>query len=169
MNRRDALILGAIGAAALGAGALVGALGVQSTSGAAALLSASFRDLEGRVRRLSEWQGRATLFNFWASWCAPCRDEMPLLDKAIWKYPIHVVGIGIDSDSNVREFAAKSGVRYQILVAGTEAIALMKALGNPSGGLPFTVALDRAGRIAGRKLGAFSVPELEGMAASLVG
>lgn len=169
MNRRDALILGAVGAVALGAGALVGALGVQSTSGAAALLSASFPDLHGRSRRLSEWQGRATFFNFWATWCAPCREEMPLLDAVIKKYPISVVGIGIDSASNIIEFAAKVGVRYEMLSAGTEAITLMKTLGNPSGGLPFTVALDRAGRVAGRKLGAFSAQELDTMAAVLVG
>ena len=169
MNRREALVLGAAGAVALAAGAVVGTLGIQSASGAAKLLSASFPDLEGRQRRLSEWQGRVTLFNFWATWCAPCREEMPLLDAAIRRYRISVVGIGIDQGSKIREFASNVGVRYDMLVADATAIPLMRALGNPSGALPFTVVLDRAGRIAGRKLGAFSSPELERIVNPLLG
>lgn len=169
MKRREALILGAAGAAALAAGAVVGTLGIQSASGAAKLLSASFPDLDGRPRRLSEWQGRVTLFNFWATWCAPCREEMPLLDAAGRRFGISVVGIGIDSAAKIRQFVANVGVRYQMLVADLTVIPLMKALGNPSGGLPFTVVLDRAGRIAGRKLGILSSRELEGIVTPLLG
>lgn len=161
MQRRDALILGGAGAAALAAGALVGALAIQSASGAGKLLSASFPDLSGRVRRLSEWQGRVTLFNFWATWCAPCREEMPLLDATASKFGLSVVGIGIDSADKIAEFAAKIGVRYEILVATSSAVQLMKDLGNPGGGLPFSLLLDRAGRIAARKLGALNRAKLE--------
>lgn len=142
---------------------MVGAMLTQSASGAAKLLSASFPDLSGRVRRLSEWQGRVALFNFWATWCAPCREEMPLLDAAGRKFGIPVVGIGIDQVDKIRQFAANVSVRYEVLVAGQEGIQLMRDLGNPAGGLPFTLALDRRGRIAGRKLGALSEAELEGM------
>ena len=163
MRRRDALILAGAGAAALAAGAIVGVLATQSTSGAARLLSASFPDLSGRQRRLSEWQGRVALFNFWATWCAPCREEMPLLDAAGRRFGISVVGIGIDSDVKIREFAANTGVRYEMLVSGPEAVALMRDLGNGAGGLPFSVFLDRNGRIAHRKLGALSGPELQGI------
>jgi len=168
MRRREALLLGAVGAGALAAGALVGALGVQSSSGAARLLSTSFADLSGRTRRLSEWQGRVTLFNFWATWCAPCREEMPLLDALIRKHGFSGVGIGIDTAVKIREFSANVGVKYEMLVAGPEAIPLMKELGNSAGGLPFSVLLDRQGRLAGRKLGAFSGPELEGMVTPLL-
>ena len=168
MQRREALILGAVGAGALAAGALVGALGIQSVSGAGKLLSASFPDLSGRMRRLSEWQGRVALFNFWATWCAPCRDEMPLLDAASAKFGVSVVGIGIDSADKIREFVAKIGVRYETLVAGAAAIELMKGLGNSPGGLPFTLVLDRAGRIAARKLGPLEGAELEGILTPLL-
>ena len=161
MQRREALILGAAGAAALAAGALAGALAIQSRSGAGKLLSASYPDLSGRLRRLSEWQGRVTLFNFWATWCAPCRDEMPLLDAAVSQFGISVVGIGIDPADKIREFAVKVGVRYELLVATPEAIPLMKDLGNSQGGLPFSLVLDRAGRIAARKLGPMERAELE--------
>ena len=168
MNRREALVLAATGGAALAAGALVGALGIQSSSGAGKLLSASYPDLSGRSRRLSEWQGRVTLFNFWATWCAPCREEMPLLDAISGKSGAQVVGIGIDSAEKIREFAANVVVRYEMLVADASAIQLMKEIGNPTGGLPFSVLLDRQGRVAHRKLGAFSRAELEGILAPLV-
>jgi thiol-disulfide isomerase/thioredoxin len=168
MKRRDALILGATGTAALALGALVGALGIQSTSGAGKLLSSSFPDLAGRPRRLIEWQGRVVLFNFWATWCAPCREEMPFLDAMARKYAIPVVGIGIDSASKVREFAANYRIRYEMLVAGTEAIQLMKETGNPTGGLPFSLLLDRSGRIVSRKLGPLDQRELEGIVTQLL-
>jgi thiol-disulfide isomerase/thioredoxin len=168
MQRREVLVLGATAAAALAAGGIVGALAIQSASGAAKLLSASFSDLSGRPRRLSEWQGRVVLFNFWATWCAPCREEMPLLDAAARKYGFSAVGIGIDSAAKIREFAANYGIRYEMLVAGTEAIQLMKDLGNAPGGLPFTLILDRQGRLARRKLGPLSGPELEGIVTSLL-
>jgi len=168
MDRREVLLLSAVGATALTAGALVGAFGIQSSSGATRLLSASFPDLSGRPRRLSEWQGRVTLFNFWATWCAPCREEMPLLGASAQKLGFSVVGIGIDSADKILQFAANFGVRYELLVAGPEAIALMKALGNTSGGLPFSVFLDRRGGVALRKLGPLSGPELEGIVVPLL-
>ena len=168
MQRREAVIVAAAGAAALAAGAFVGALGIQSASGAGKLLSASFPDLSGRPRRLSEWQGRVALFNFWATWCVPCSEEMPVLDAATRRFGVSVVGIGIDQAAKIREFAANIVVRYEMLVADASALELMKALGNGSGGLPFTVVLDRSGRIAARKLGAFSRAELEGVVAPLL-
>jgi thiol-disulfide isomerase/thioredoxin len=168
MRRRELLVLGGAGAAALVAGGIVGALAIQSASGAGKLLSASFSDLSGRPRRLSEWQGGVVLFNFWATWCAPCREEMPLLDAATRKYQFSAVGIGIDSASKISEFAAKYGIRYQMLVASGEAIQLMKDLGNPSGGLPFSLVLDRRGRVAHRKLGPLAEAELQGVMTPLL-
>ena len=79
-----------------------------------------------------------------------------------------VVGIGIDSGDKIREYVAKFDVRYDILVAGPETIGLMKQLGNPAGGLPFSVLLDRQGRIAGRKLGPYRGGELEGVVEPLL-
>jgi thiol-disulfide isomerase/thioredoxin len=168
MQRRELLVLGGAGAAALVVGGIVGALAIQSASGAGKLLSASFRDLSGRSRRLSEWQGRVVLFNFWATWCAPCREEMPLLDAATRKYGFSVVGIGIDPASKIVEFAAKYGIRYEMLVSDGDGIQLMKNLGNPSGGLPFSLLLDRRGRVAHRKLGPLSEAELAGIVSPLL-
>jgi len=170
-GRREALILGAIGAAAAGAGLLAGALALQSRSGAAALLSATFPDLSGRSRRLAEWQGRILVCNFWATWCAPCLEEMPMLAQL---HEIHApkgvefVGISIDSAAKISEFIKKHPVGYPVLVAGIEAIDLMRALGNSAGSLPFTVVLDRPGNLGYRHLGILSRQELEGVLAGLL-
>src|SRR5438876_10270707 len=79
LARREALILGAIGAGAAVAGALLGALALQAQSGAADLLAAPFRDLSGARRTLREWRGRVVLCKFLATWWAPCRGEIPKL------------------------------------------------------------------------------------------
>lgn len=170
--RRKALALVGVAAAAAAGGALVGALLVQSRSGAARLLSASFVDLDGRARRLLEWRGRALVCNFWATWCAPCREEVPLFVAAKQQYadkPLEIVGIGIDHAAKLRDFAANYRVNYPILVAGSEAIEIMRELGNKAAALPYTVLLDRSGGVVGQRLGAFRKEELAGVLAALVG
>lgn len=170
-GRRDALILGAVGLGAAAVGGVVGALALQSGSGAAALLGSRFADLSGRPRRLLEWQDRPLLVNFWATWCAPCREEMPLLDAAQRQYAakgLQVVGIAIDNAENVGKFAHTVQVGYPTWLADTAAIELMRDLGNPGGGLPFTVLIDRSGRLKGRKLGAYTGPELTAALNSLL-
>jgi thiol-disulfide isomerase/thioredoxin len=170
-GRREALILGAVGAAAAGAGLLAGALALQSGSGAAALLAAAFPDLAGRPRRLIEWRGRILVCNFWATWCAPCREEMPILAEVRQNHAskgVEFVGIGIDTAAKIAQFSKEVPVGYPLLVAGAEAVELMRGLGNLAGGLPFTVVLDRSGTLAHRRLGALSRAELEGVLASML-
>jgi thiol-disulfide isomerase/thioredoxin len=170
-GRRDALILGAVGLGAAAIGGVVGALGWQARSGAADLLASSFPDVSGRPQRLVQWQGRALLCNFWATWCAPCREEMPLLDAAARQYHtsgLQVAGIAVDQTANVAQFLENTRISYPILVAGAAGVELMRRLGNSAGGLPFTVLLDRHGRLAGHKLGAYDPQELEGALAGLL-
>lgn len=170
-GRREFLILGGVAACAALAGSLVGVLALQSRSGAAELLASSFPDLAGQTRRLTEWQGKALVANFWASWCAPCREEIPLLNAAQQQYGpsgLQIVGIGIDNAANMHQFAQTVPIAYPVLIADATAIDLMRKLGNPAGGLPFTVLLDRRGRLAGRKLGAYSEPELQSALAELL-
>jgi thiol-disulfide isomerase/thioredoxin len=171
-GRRRALALGGVAAAAAVGGAFVGALVVQSGSGAARLLSASFLDLEGRTRRLREWRGQVLVCNFWATWCTPCREEVPLLVAAKQHYVakgLEIIGIGIDHASKIRDFAANYSVNYPMLVAGSETIEIMRDLGNKAAALPYTVLLDRSGQLAGQRLGAFHKEELAHVLMGLLG
>jgi thiol-disulfide isomerase/thioredoxin len=172
IRRREALILGAVGAAAAAAGGFAGVLALQSRSGAADLLAARFTDLEGQPRRLLEWRGRALLCNFWATWCEPCREEVPLLVAAKQKSDpnrVEIVGIGIDSASKIREFSSIYKINYPLFVADAGAISLLRVLGNKGGGLPYTVALDRSGALVDTRLGALKEDELRKILASLLG
>lgn len=170
-SRRDLLILGGVAAGAALIGGITGALVLQSRSGAALLLAARYPDLSGQSRGLTEWHGKALLVNFWASWCAPCREEIPLLNAAQQQHAsagLQVVGIGVDKAANIGEFTKVVKIGYPVLVAEAGGIELMRELGNGAGGLPFTVLLDRQGRVVGRKLGAYSRPELESALAGLL-
>src|SRR5918999_6034968 len=105
-SRRDTLILASVGVGAAASGGLAGVFALQSTSGAAELLAARFTDLNGRPRRLLEWHGIGLLCNFWATWCAPCREEIPLLVAAKQQLSpdgVEIVGIGLDSAAKIRE------------------------------------------------------------------
>jgi thiol-disulfide isomerase/thioredoxin len=170
-RRRDFLILGGVAAGAALVGGVTGALVMQSRSGAAELLAARYPDLSGQTRRLAEWRGKALLVNFWASWCAPCREEIPLFNAAQQQHAsagLQVLGIGVDKAQNVVEFTKNVAIHYPVLVADAAGIPLMRELGNTAGGLPFTVLLDRQGRLSGRKLGAYSGPELQSAVAGLL-
>ncbi len=164
LARREVLILGAIGAGAAVAGGLVGALALQAQSGAADLLAAPFRDLSGAKRTLREWRGRVVVCNFWATWCAPCREEIPMLvavREVFAAKGAEIVGIGIDQAAKVAEFAETYRIPYPVLIAGAHAIELMRRLGNGLGGLPYTVVVDRVGAITHRRLGALARAEVE--------
>ena len=164
LRRRDALILGGAGIAAAAAGLVVGPLVLQSRSGAAELLSARFPDLSGRQRSVGEWSGRILVCNFWATWCPPCVEEIPLFVATRARFAakgVEFVGIAVDNAENVRRFLNRVQVTYPLLISGAAGLELVRRLGNPSGGLPYTVVLDRAGSVAETRLGAYEPPELE--------
>src|SRR5207247_10862795 len=119
LARREALILGAIGAGAAVAGALLGALALQAQSGAADLLAAPFRDLSGARRTLREWRGRVVLCNFWATWGAPRPEEIPMLGAVRGGFAAQgaeIVGIRREQAANVEEFGRNYGVHYPRLI-----------------------------------------------------
>lgn len=126
-----------------------------------ALYEATLPDLTGRPVALKRLLGRPVVANFWATWCAPCVEEMPHLDALSKSFSnIQFVGIGIDTASNISQFVTKIPVSYPLYVAGHAGIALVRELGNAAGGLPFTVLLDAEGRIFDSILGQVSPEDL---------
>ncbi|MGE5088668.1 MAG: TlpA disulfide reductase family protein [Candidatus Levyibacteriota bacterium] len=166
MKRRTVLVGGAAAAlAALAAGVAV----FRSTDTAdrrdgAALLAVELPDLDGRTQALSQWRGKVMVVNFWATWCAPCREEMPqfvAVQTARGTKDVQFVGIAVDQAEKVREFAKQIGLNYPALIGGFGAIELSKSLGNSLSALPFTVVLDRRGRVAERHLGPVARAQLD--------
>jgi thiol-disulfide isomerase/thioredoxin len=112
---------------------------------------------------LAALRGRPLVLNFWATWCAPCVEEMPMLDRfqrehraAGWQ----VLGLAVDSAAPVREFLAKHPVDFTIGLAGLQGVALSRSLGNSRGALPFSVIFDAHGEVLARKLGVLNQDEL---------
>ena len=170
--RRDLLALGAVGLAAAAAGAFLGPLALRSTSAAGRLLAASFPDAAGRPHALKDWVGKPVAFNFWATWCAPCLEEVPLLVDFYGKFRpkgIELVGICSDQVVKMLEFAKTYRITYPLLVADGAVFELLRDLGNRGGALPYTVVLDRSGAIAHTRLGALKPGELDAVMVPMMG
>jgi thiol-disulfide isomerase/thioredoxin len=127
------------------------------------LFGISFENAQGESIPLSKYRGKPLVINFWATWCPPCVEEMPELNE--WHIAdgnsVSIVGIGIDSPSNVREFVAKNKISYDLLVAGMGGTELSRLLGNSTGALPFTIVISPKETIALKVLGRFSLPALK--------
>jgi thiol-disulfide isomerase/thioredoxin len=120
------------------------------------LFAQSLPDLTGKIQPLSQWKGKTLVINFWATWCAPCIEEMPdlsLLNKQASAHNFQILGISVDSVDKVHEFAAKYKISYPLYIAGMEGSDLSRQMGNSKGGLPFTVILGADGQVKKSYLG----------------
>ena len=120
-------------------------------------------DLQGRERHSSQWAGKLLVLNFWATWCPPCRKETPefvALQKE-FANKVQFVGIAIDDEQPVREFADTFAVNYPLLLGDVGAVALSKQLGNRYEGLPFTVVAEPGGNVVLRHTGGLERDQLE--------
>lgn len=149
MDRRR--FLGGLGFAAF---ALGGTAAQAFSLSSSPVFGRSFEDLHGAPVKLSRYLGRPLLMNFWASWCAPCVREMPMLESLHRDRPeLAVLGLAIDTGPNVQRFLRKVRVSYDLLLGGVDGIPVMRELGNKGGGLPFTAFFDSRGRPQGVVLG----------------
>ncbi len=173
MNKKTSLFI-AIALLSSAVGIYVGTRVLAPTMPAdpavARLMQARLPDAENQLHQLSDWKGKVLLVNFWAPWCPPCVAEMPELvelQKEMAQKNLQIVGVGIDSPSNIKQFSEKHHISFPLLIAGMQGTELSRELGNQAGGLPFTVLLDAAGQVRRTYLGKLNMDQLRSDLAAL--
>jgi len=129
-----------------------------------ALLAVRLTDVKGESHTLESWRGRVLVINFWATWCAPCREEIPEFVRMQERYRaqgLQFIGIAFDQPEKVSEFAREFDINYPLLIGGLDTMALMRETGNRIGVLPFTLVMDRQGNVTSRHPGGLKEAKLE--------
>ncbi len=128
------------------------------------LLLKPLKTLDGKAQSLAQWRGKVLVVNLWATWCEPCRQEIPALMRLSKKYSsknVQFVGIGIDQVDKIAEYASSMGIDYTLLVGGAESLAVSAKLGNHAGVLPYTVVVGGDGALAYTHAGAVTEAAME--------
>lgn len=170
MDRRNLLYISAAAAAGL---AGVGAAWFkyepqklttgQTTAVQDSLWAMSFDTPDGQPQPMSSFRGKPLLLNFWATWCPPCVEELPLLDAFYQEQKAkgwQVLGLAVDQPSAVRKWLQAKPLSFAVGMAGFSGTELSKSMGNLSGGLPFTVVFGASGALLHRKTGKVSREDL---------
>jgi len=126
-----------------------------------------FAGLDGQEVTLAPWRGQPLLVNFWATWCPPCVKELPEINQFYkeakgkgWQ----VLALAVDQADPVKAFLQKTPLDFAVALAGPEGLSLVRELGNPAGGLPFSVIFDETGEISWRRTGVTRLEELRQLA-----
>ena len=123
----------------------------------------------GEPVALDRFRGKPLLVNFWATWCPPCVEELPLLNRFYSENAAkswQVLGIAIDQPSAVRKFLQKMPLDFPVVMGGLEGTEISRSMGNLGGSLPFTAVLDGGGKVVHRKIGALGADELQALVAA---
>lgn len=128
-------------------------------------------DLAGKPHSLGDWRGKLVLLNFWATWCPPCRSEIPGFVRLQRRYGdagLQIVGISVDNPEAVARFWQEMKINYPLLLADDSVYDLMAAYGNKEAGLPYSVIIRPDGQIAATRLGAYREKDLDALLAPLL-
>ena len=142
----------------------------ESTRASEQLLALTLADASAVSHPLSQLRGKLLVVNFWATWCPPCREEMPGFSRLNTKFAsksVQFVGIAIDHADKVKEYSLQTPTSYPLLVGSPGLMTIMSGLGNTSGGLPFTVIIGRDGTLRQTRLGLWKESALEDILADL--
>lgn len=133
-------------------------------TGAAAVFATSLPDITGKEQAISQWHGKVLVVNFWATWCAPCQEEIPEfieMQETYGNQGLLFLGIAIDREEMVIAFSEDFGINYPVLIEKPGAASLLEATGNPQAALPYTLVIDREGEIVETYLGRVNQQKLE--------
>lgn len=140
-------------------------------SAASALFALDLPDLQGRKQSLRQWRGKVLVVNFWATWCAPCREEIPIFVKMQDLFAsngVQFVGISIDQADKTLEFATTFKINYPTLIGTFDTVEVSRQAGNNRRVLPYTLFVNRAGEIIAAERGGITEDKLQSLLKSLL-
>ncbi len=135
-----------------------------SKQGAEKILGVTMSDIHGEQQTISQWQGNVLVINFWATWCAPCREEIPEFMELHDEYSdqgLFFVGIAIDRKEKVIAYSNEFAINYPVLIGNSTVMTLAEETGNPQSALPYTIVINRDGEIVNTFLGRLHKEKLE--------
>jgi thiol-disulfide isomerase/thioredoxin len=135
------------------------------------VLASPLADVAGGTREIGQWRGGVIVINYWATWCAPCREEIPVFVRMQERYGsrgLQFVGIAFDQPDKVAAFASEFRINYPLLIAGLETLEQLRQAGNRAGVLPYTLVIDRKGNLVSREPGGIKEARLESLVKPLL-
>lgn len=170
-KKRRTFVMGGVAVAAAAVGAGVAQWRFRDGTGGAEKVetldvnfwSGLFDRPDGGRLDFASLRGKPLLVNFWATWCPPCVEELPMIDRFFVEQAANgwqVVGLAVDHAAAVQKFLARTPVSFPIGITGLAGAESMKRLGNDAGGLPFTLVIAADGSVAARKIGKLEATDL---------